>query len=141
MIGTLDVKRVDRDAAFGADAGERDVEGVVADDLGEPIEETDLIARLDFHDGALHRELMVNIHGGRKRAVQGFSGRRGEVARRSDFFSLRGDVGEQVAVGHERFLDGAGEFLLGGGTLHDASAGFDDVEGVDSDMVGAGNDL
>ena len=31
--------------------------------------------------------------------------------------------------------------LLRGGVLHDAAAGLDDVEGVDRDMVGPGDDL
>ena len=39
VVFALDVEGVDRDAALGADPGEGDVESVVGDRLGEPVEE------------------------------------------------------------------------------------------------------
>ena len=141
MVGALDVEGVDRDAALGADAREGDVEGVVGDDFRQPVEEADLVARLDLDDRALHREFVIDLDGGRKRAVEHFAARRCEVAGGGDLLGLGDDVREQVAVGDEGFLDGAGEFFLGGRALDDAAAGFDDVKGVDGDVVGAGDHL
>jgi len=69
--------------------------------------------------------------------VQRLAVRGGEIAGRGDFFRLREDVGEEILVGDEGFLDGLGEFFLRARALHDAAAGLDDVEGVDRDVVGA----
>ena len=98
MIGAFDIERVDRDAPLRADAGKGDVEAVVGNGLREAIEQTDLIAGLDFHDGAFHRQLVVDVHGGRKRAVQGFAVGSGLVTGGSDLFSLGDDLRIKVLV-------------------------------------------
>ncbi len=54
MIRAFDVEGIDRHAAFGADPGEGDVESVIADRFRQPVEQTDLIARLNFDDRTFH---------------------------------------------------------------------------------------
>ena len=138
-LGALDVKRVDGDAALGADAGKGDVEAVVGNGLGQPVEQADLVARLDFDDGARHRELVVDLDRRREGGVQALAGDGG--AGGGDALGLGDDVGEEVLVAHEGGLDGVGKDFLGPGALDDAAVGFDDVERVDGDVVGAGDDL
>src|SRR5882724_8372255 len=62
MVGTLDIKRVDRHATLGTDAGKRDVEAMLGNGPRESIEQADLVAGLHFHDRALHRNLVIDFH-------------------------------------------------------------------------------
>lgn len=61
--GVFDVKVIDGDVPLGAYAGEGDVETVVADEFGQLEEQPDLVSRLHLHDGALHGQFVVDLHG------------------------------------------------------------------------------
>jgi hypothetical protein len=84
---------------------------------------------------------VVDVDGGGKRAVQGLAAVRVEVAGRGDLLRLGDDLGVEVLVRDEGGLDDLGEGLLGAAVLDDAAPGLDDVEGVDRDVVGPGDDL
>ena len=139
VIGAFDIEGVEGDAALRVDAGKRDVEAVVVDGLGEAVEQADLVMRLDVDDGALHRELVIDLDRGREGGVQGVALRR--VAAGGDFLGLGDNLGVEILVLDERGLDRARKGLHGSLALHDAAAGLDDIERVDGDVVGARDDL
>ena len=57
----LDVKRVDGGTFFGGDFGEADVEAQVAHRLGECVEETKPVFRLNFDDGPALADFVVEL--------------------------------------------------------------------------------
>ena len=141
VIHVFNIEGVDGDAALRADAGEGDVEAVIVDGFRDQVEQADLVVRLDLDDGSLHREFVVDFDDRRERTVQSLTGRlRGRVAA-AVLGGLCHDVGIKIFVGYESLFDCLGKGFHRGLALHDATVGFDDVERVDGDMVGAGNDL
>ncbi len=52
---------------------------------------------------------------------------------------LSEDLRHEIFALNQCGLDGLGEDFLGAGVLHDAAAGFHDVEGVDRNVVAAGD--
>ena len=141
MINALDVESVDRDAAFGADPSEGDVKAVVVDGLGEKIQKADLVFGLNLDDGTLHRKLMVDVYDGRERTMHGLARRNGYAVTTAVLTSLCCDVGIEIFVGYERLFDGFCESFHRDLILNYTAVGLDDVEGVDSDVIGAGDDL
>lgn len=143
VVGVFDIKGVDGHAALGADAGEGDVEALVADGLAQAEQQADFVARLDFHDGALHGELVVNVDRRREGGVHriGVFPARKIAGGRRQLARLRHDVGIKVLVLHERGFDCPREDVLDIGALDHPAAGLDDVKCVDGDVVAAGDDF
>src|ERR1039458_8312729 len=79
MVRALYVEGVDRHPALRPDPCEGAVETEIEDPLGQPVQDPDLIPRLDLDDRALHRDLVVDLDGGGERAVEGLAAVRVDV--------------------------------------------------------------
>ncbi len=138
-IEAFDVEGVIGDPVVCRNAGKGDVEASIGDCLGDPEEQTDVVAGAHLDNGAFEREFVIDVNRGWYRGGEEF----GAGVKNRGFWAdgTAVDLGKKITVFDEGGANPLVEFGLGFFEGESGRSGVRDVKGIHRDMIVAGDSL